>query len=343
MYRHFLVPIDDTNLSIELVGNAVGLAHAVAARVTFFHAVTADMRPARCGADALRITPHNAQAFAGKAVELLAKAEAAARAFGVCCDSKHVVSDQPATAIVEAARGLSCDLIVMAAHGCPQPEAGAAPAHKTISAVLGAGLPVLVSSVGNPGPSAHAIGIIRDAHRALAAVLHAWMRALATARSTGAAADAKLMRAMVRYIEALPLTLHDPQDHLFKRLRERTSAVNAELDELARQHTRDRERVADLARQVATLATANGQAAVNATRDLDDAVRSHAALVWEHLGRNEGVILPAARRHLTEDDWSAIEAAFVKDGEPGLGAEAGKEARQLFSYIVNATGHLHLQ
>jgi hemerythrin-like domain-containing protein len=208
--------------------------------------------------------------------------------------------------------------------------------------VLGAGLPVLVSSVGNLGRSAHVIGIIRDEHRSLAVVLHAWMRALATARSAGVAADAQLMRAIVRYIEVVTLTQRDPkeEDHLFRRLRERTRVVNAELDELAHQHTRERERVADLARRVATLAAADGQAAVNATQDLDDAVRSHAALVWEHLGRVEGVILPAARRHLTEDDWSAIEAAFVKDGEPGLGAEAGKEARQLFSYIVNAPGLL---
>jgi nucleotide-binding universal stress UspA family protein len=38
MYRHLLVPVDDTDLSISVVGNAVALASAVGARVTFFHA-----------------------------------------------------------------------------------------------------------------------------------------------------------------------------------------------------------------------------------------------------------------------------------------------------------------
>ena len=39
MYRHLLVPLDGTELSIQLVGNAVGMAVALGARVTFFHAV----------------------------------------------------------------------------------------------------------------------------------------------------------------------------------------------------------------------------------------------------------------------------------------------------------------
>ncbi|HEX3138674.1 MAG TPA: universal stress protein, partial [Rhizobacter sp.] len=39
MYRHLLVPIDATDLSVEVVGNAVGLARSLGARITFFHAL----------------------------------------------------------------------------------------------------------------------------------------------------------------------------------------------------------------------------------------------------------------------------------------------------------------
>ena len=88
MYRHFLVPIDSTDLSIEVVGNAVGLARAVGAHITFFHVIVADTEPLRGAAEALRFAPQNARAFTASAGELLAKAEAAARAFGVPCDSK---------------------------------------------------------------------------------------------------------------------------------------------------------------------------------------------------------------------------------------------------------------
>jgi nucleotide-binding universal stress UspA family protein/hemerythrin-like domain-containing protein len=340
MYRHLLVPIDGTDLSIDVVGNAVGLARAVGARVTFFHAVPNHAASLRGDAEVLRLTSQQdyAYAYTGKARELLAKAEAAARAHGVPCESRQVVSDAPAAAIIEAARDTGCDLIFMASHG-HRGKLGMALASETLSVLMNAGLPVLVSSTGDPRPPAHAIAVIRDEHRSLAAVMHAWMHALATARSTGTAADAVLMRAILRYIEVFPVALHHPkeEDHLFKRLRERTASVNAELDELERQHTRDRELVADLAARVGALATpADAAAAVQATRDLETAVQAYAAFLWDHLGREEGVILPAAQRHLTEADWSAIDAEFMKNRDPRFGGEADKEYRQLFSRIVNA-------
>ena len=39
MYRHLLVPVDGTDLSVEVIGNAVALARPLGARITFFHAV----------------------------------------------------------------------------------------------------------------------------------------------------------------------------------------------------------------------------------------------------------------------------------------------------------------
>jgi len=186
-------------------------------------------------------------------------------------------------------------------------------------------------------PWAHAIDIIRDEHRALAAALHAWMHMLASARNAGVAADPLSMRGLVRYVEAFASTLHEriEEDHLFKRLRERTSAVNAELDELQCQHVRQRQRVADLAARVAALAAASGPGAIGATRDLDDAVRSYASFVWEHLGREEGVILPAALRHLDAADWSAIEAALSSHREPGADCGPDTGTRQLLARIAN--------
>ena len=119
MYRHLLVPVDDTDLSISVVGNAVALACSVGARVTFFHAVADDASSLRGEADVLRLTAPDEYEYAshGKAQELLAKAEAAARALGVPCESRQVVSDKPAQAIVDAAREGGCDLIFMASHG----------------------------------------------------------------------------------------------------------------------------------------------------------------------------------------------------------------------------------
>ncbi len=345
MYRHLLVPIDSSDLSIDVVGNAVGLARSVGARITFFHAVADPGRSLLGDAEILRLVDpaDHAYAFAGKARELLAKAEAAARAFGVPCDSKHAVSDKPAAAIVEAAHGSGCDLIFMASHG-HRGKLGMALVSETLSVLVNAGLPVLVSSTGEPKAPAHAIGVIRDEHRSLAAVLHAWMHALAAARHAGTAAEAVLMRAIVRYVQAFPLALHHPKEdqHLFKRLRERTSEVNAELDELERQHQRDHQLVAELATMVEALASCqDAPAALAATRALEPAVQAYASFLWDHMGREEGVILPAAQRHLNEADWADIDAAFRKNRDPQFGGDSEKEYRQLFSRIVNAAPGWH--
>ncbi len=338
MYRHLLVPVDQTDLSIEVVGNAVGLAHAVGARVTFFHAEGSQAGNLRDDAADAQSTAEAeaADVFASRAEELLAKAEAAARAFGVPCGSKRVVSDRVDAAAIEAARDGGCDLIIMGAHAL-RSEADTTRAAEKLRLAMNAGVSMLISSVRDPGPSARAIGMIRDEHRSLAAALRAWMHVLEMSRKAARAADAPLMREALRYTEAFLLAAHDRQEeHLFRRLRERTHSVDAELDELGRQHARQRERMAELAARVATLAAARGQAAISATRDLDDAVRGYASLVWDHLGREEGVILPAAQRHFSDVDWSQIEAAFVIGREPDADGDSDAEVRRLFLRILDA-------
>lgn len=338
MYRHLLVPIDDSVLSIGVVGNAVGLARALGARITFFHAVADPARSVASDAELLRLTAHDDYdyAYTGKARELLAKAEAAAHALGVPCSSLQRPGDKPSTAIVEAARASGCDLIFMAAHG-HRGRLGMALASETLQVLMDAGLPVLVSSTGEPKPPAHAIGIIRDEHRSMAAVMHAWMHTLAEARRDGSAADAAQMLGIVRYLLEFPVALHHPKEeqHLFKRLRERTDAFDAELDELAHQHHRDEQMVAELAALVRALQQCDSADAAAATRTLDDAVQAYASFLWEHMGREESVILPAAQQHLSEADWVEIDRAFQANRELSEHGGIDKSYRQLFSRIVN--------
>lgn len=339
MYRHLLVPIDDSALSIGVVGNAVGLARALGARITFFHAVADPARSVASDAELLRATAHDdyLYAYTGKARELLAKAEAAARAVGVACSSLHGRGDKPSAAIVEAARASGCDLIFMASHGHGG-RLRMALASETLQVLMTAGLPVLVSSTGEPKPPAHAIGIVRDEHRSMAAVMHAWMETLADARRAGVAADARQMRGIVRYLQEFPVALHHPKEEqfLFARLRERTDAFDAELDELRHQHHRDEEMVADLAAQVQSLEIcADPAAAVAATRALDESVQAYASFLWEHMGREESVILPAAQQHLNDADWVEIDRAFQLNRELTEQRGLDKAYRQLFSRIVN--------
>ncbi|HEX4233359.1 MAG TPA: universal stress protein [Caldimonas sp.] len=339
MYRHLLVPLDDTDLSVEVVGNAVAFARTLAARITFFHAVPDAAADLLLGdAELLRATAHDEYDYAshGKAGELLAKAEAAARALGVPCGSRYAVCDRPAQAVIDAAHRIGCDLIFMASHG-HRGKLGMAFSSETLSVLMNSGLPVLVSSTGELPPPARAIGIIRDEHRSLAAVMHAWLQALAQARRGGTAADPALMRSIVELLQQFPMLTQHPQEQaqLFARLRERTTSCHAELDELERQRQRDGQLVAALARQVGALATADESAQPAATAALQDEVSRYAGFLWDHLGRKEGVILPAAQRHLLIEDWLAIDAAFARPRDASAGADAGKRFHQQFSRIVS--------
>ena len=150
MYRHLLVPIDATDLSVEVVGNAVGLARSLGARITFFHAAQDPSASLFSDAEVVRtVSPEkHAYAYAGKARELLAKAEAAAHAFSVPCDSMQRTSAKPAAAIIDAARETSCDLIFMALHGW-YGKLGMVLASETSSVLTNSGLPVLVAATGD--------------------------------------------------------------------------------------------------------------------------------------------------------------------------------------------------
>jgi nucleotide-binding universal stress UspA family protein/hemerythrin-like domain-containing protein len=342
MYRHLLVPIDDSDLAVEVVGKAVALAHTLDARITFFHVVPDAASLLRGEAEVLRLASARSDYeynFLGKAREVLAKAEAAAGARGVPYESRHVASDKPAQAIVEAARERGCDLIFMASHG-GRGRLGMAFASETLSVLMNSGLPVLVSSTGEPAMAIRAIGIIRDEHRSLAAVMHAWLHALATARDEGTTIDPALMPAIVRYLKQFPDKLHHPKEnqHLFRRLRERTVSCNDELDELERQHELDHQMVARLERQVEALPMVRAEGRQRAIRELEDAVAHYAAFLWRHLELEESVILPAAERYLLPEDWRAIDEAFTENRDPMFRGDSDKTYRKLFSRIVNLDG-----
>lgn len=333
MYCHLLVPIDDSDLSTVTIGRAVEFARRLGARITFFHADADHASSLRGEAEIIRLTSPDVftYLYEGRARELLTKAESAARAQGVPCSSTTAVSDSPYIAIIAAARSEGCDLIFMASHGRPS-TIGMMPGSQTLKVLINSEIPVLVSAMVDPPAPAQAIATIRDEHRSLAAVLRAWLQALNPVAAGASAAQPALMQGIMYYIKNFPVAQHHPkeQEYLFRKLRERTSVVNAELDELERQHVRDEQMVAELG--ILVDAYASGLTSVET---LQEAVTAYATSIWEHMGREEGVILPAAQRYLTDADWIEINAAFSGNSDPRFGSDADTEFRHLFSRIVN--------
>jgi nucleotide-binding universal stress UspA family protein/hemerythrin-like domain-containing protein len=333
MYRHLLVPLDDTELSIEAVSRAVKFAHTLGARVSFLH-VQPDHAGSVIGeADAMRPTTPSEyrDTYQERGRALLTKAESAARALGVPCDSLLRISDSPYETILEVARGTGCDLIFMTSNA-RKTNVGAMLGSQTLKVLTHAELPVLVSSTRDSGEANPVIANIREEHRSVAAVLHAWLHLVNTYSQQGGTADVPLMRSMIRYIVEFPAAARRVKGHdlLYKRLRERTAVFHAELDELERQHERGR----SLVEAHAALLDRYDRGAAT-LGELRDAVEQYAHFMWELMGREEGVIIPAAERYLTEHDWSAIHAAFVGNRDITGDEETDAEHVRLFSRIVN--------
>jgi len=331
MYRHLLVPLDATDLSIQVVGNAVEFARQLRAQITFFHVAPEPDDAMGHDIEILRVTSPADYQYArdGRTRELLAKAEAAARAKGVACESHWKAGAKPAAAIIEEARSRDCDLIFMATHA-QGGKLGMALSSDTLTVLLNAGMPVLVCSAGEPKPPERASAVIRDDHRAMAAVVHAWTGKLAAASQAGKPADAGIMRDMLTYMSSFPMAVHHPREEvwLFARIRARTHALDDELDELSRQHIYEHAIMEELSSLVDALeAAVDEPQAIEATRRLEQAVSRYAAFYWDHMGREEAVVLPAAQEHLLNSDWAEINKGFEEVAD-------SREFRQLMAKVV---------
>ncbi|KVN27824.1 universal stress protein [Burkholderia stagnalis] len=285
MYRHLLVTVECAPGGIDAVGHALELARAIGARITFVLAGAAP-GPYLPGA---------------QAAEQGAKVEAAARAQGV----SHAIAPAHDATLDELAGRHGCDLICVAALPGSADAAAGARLHDLLAA---SAVPVLVCAASKPA-AARVIARCLDAHRAVAALLHALMRCGA---ATG---EPEQRAAAVRRVLADLAGKQRPdrgdvtEAQLFAMLRARTECVAAELDELARQQRRDALALDALA-GMAEGATPAGSAAFDT---FDAALARYARGVFEQMGRKEGVIFPAARRYLGDADWAALDAGPPAD------------------------------
>ena len=117
MFQHVLIPTDGSPLSQEAARQGIRFAAAIGARVTCFHAMPR-FHASDVMLGVLQATEGDyrkaAAAYAEESTEwVLREAEAA----GVKCDVDYATTDEPAEAIIAAAKRHHCDLILMASHG----------------------------------------------------------------------------------------------------------------------------------------------------------------------------------------------------------------------------------
>lgn len=151
-----------------------------------------------------------------------------------------------------------------------------------------------------------AIAIIKDEHQSMGAVLKGLQAHIEAVREGRDKPDFPLFQAMFDYIETIPDRVHHPKEdeYLFRLLRMRSDEANVILDELEGQHN------------VCATLLASVRKAMSAYREsgelagFERSLQAYATFLWDHMRKEEEIVLPLAERHLTGEDWEAIHAAF---------------------------------
>lgn len=336
MYQHLLVPIDGSDLGARLVTQAVRFAASLGARITFF-TMREDYGSTSEGALARTLSPEAfSEASLGEANALLAKAIAAAGEQGVVCDGLARTGARAYEQILEVAAECGCDLIFMASHGRRGLKALMI-GSQTQKVLAHATLPVLVATVeANVRCSAaeSAVTIIKDEHRAIAAVCSGLREQAALARR-GEAVDDGFVASMLHYLRAFPERLHHPKEEkfLFAKLVQRHPVAQELIATLEHEHEEGGRLLAELEQALAGTSAERreGGAAVA----LGEAIDRFVDAQWNHLNTEEKMVIPLALEQLRDEDWSEIESAFRENAGVGRGSDEDEAFRNLFSRLMN--------
>jgi hemerythrin-like domain-containing protein len=138
---------------------------------------------------------------------------------------------------------------------------------------------------------------------------------------------------MLHYIKEFPQKLHHPKEesYLFSKLRERTTELDEVLDELTRQHAEGDRCVQELEESLVRYQKdpARGFDAFAAAAERFNSSQ------LEHMRYETKLILPAARKHLTDEDWEEIGRAFSTNGDPRFSIDNDEAFKTLFVRILN--------
>ena len=177
-----------------------------------------------------------------------------------------------------------------------------------------------------------AIRMLRDEHRSISSVLHGLQELARLAGNALARPDFSILRAMIYYIDAFPERLHHPKENdvLFPRVLARSPDAASLVQELRDEHARGADLIRDLDRALMAFEVAWPYGADH----FAEAVRAYSNFHWDHMRKEERVLLPLAEAALTEEDWKAVAEEFARNEDP-ISDLREKDFTDLFSRIVS--------
>lgn len=119
MFKHILVPLEGSRLSLKALDTAAGLSKSLGAKVTAL--TVSPTYPMTVIGEGYMLDLNSPteweKATAASAAKLKHAAEKRAAKLGLVLDFVRITHDQPYEGIIKTAEKKKCDLIVMASHG----------------------------------------------------------------------------------------------------------------------------------------------------------------------------------------------------------------------------------
>ncbi len=154
-----------------------------------------------------------------------------------------------------------------------------------------------------------ALEILRQEHRALAALLQGLPRLLAQARQDARLPDFALLRALLFCVDEVPERAHHPRESqlLFPLLRQRCPELAPVLARLDDDHDKGEREVRALQHRLLAFELLGEPRRAAFER----AAETYVAAYLEHMACEERELLPAAQRAFAPEDWQALDQAFA--------------------------------
>ena len=180
---------------------------------------------------------------------------------------------------------------------------------------------------------AKALNIIRDEHRSIAAILHGMQHLVRQISERKAKIDPKVFRAMLYYLDTFSERMHHPKEdrYLFDPLRRRGAGSDALIAELEREHADGGNAI----RRVEQCLIRYEEGGEKEFPEFAGEVERFVEGYWGHMRKEEEQVFPLAQKLFTNDDWDALDRAFMANVDPLADDCNERDFRKLFSRIVS--------
>jgi len=141
------------------------------------------------------------------------------------------------------------------------------------------------------------------------------------------------LRAMLFYLDEFPARQHHPKEteFLFRPLSGKSEALAQVIHKLELQHVREETAIRDLQHRLLAWEYF-GEAR---RRDFEEEARNYIQFYHEHMRLEETVVIPEARKLLSDAEWKVLDDAFASNSHPLAPTVQDEPAfRKLFTRIV---------